>query len=75
MYGLPALCCKASVKPGSSPCLLRTFLSGTLEMIPHGPEALKFPTEIKHNFKVETISLVKSYGDPQRGQSRFISVT
>ena len=38
------------------PCLLRTFLLGLLEMIPPGPEALKFPTEIKRNFKVETIS-------------------
>ena len=45
MFRLPALCCKTSIEPGSSPRLLGAVLSGPLEMLSPRFEVLKIPTE------------------------------
>ena len=42
MFRLPALCCKTSVSPGSSPCLLGAVFSGLLEMLLFGLKSWKF---------------------------------
>ena len=45
MFRLHALCCKTSILPGSSPHFLGAVLSGLLEMLSPGLEALKISTE------------------------------
>ena len=49
MLRLPALCCKPSASPLSSPRRLRAVLSGSLEMLSPELEVLKIPTKIKRN--------------------------
>ena len=66
MYRLPALCCKAAIEAGSSPCLPGGVLSQWFVMLPLGLEVLKIPPDSNKalNFWVVHLSPQLIHGDP-----------
>lgn len=66
MYWLPALCCKAAIEAGSSPCLPGGVLSQLFMMLPLELEVLKIPPDSNKalNFWVVHLSPHLIHGDP-----------